>query len=278
MPYNLHIDKWLERAKEDFYTLFVKSWIPFNAWYNRDIAPSVSPGTDRACVNYICKHDNTYKNKLLAFLRGNTREDYRFQQEMVDLHLALLRHQIPDATHPISFKTTTIFDDSNYLQEKDFYTIHYKIERIPKANGGGYDYDVKVVDKSTGGLKYSRTFNRWKMEDLENDADFAQFSEAVRNKLKNAFSAVYIKAPTNVIKQPVQKNGVFSKPPHSIAYGKEEKAYFIDDEDKVAQVLIQLLYELRCQIFHGELDPTTQNMEVYEHAYRIQSMLIKELN
>ena len=69
-----------------------------------------------------------------------------------------------------------------------------------------------------------------------------------------------------------------SKPPHSVAYGKEERAYFTDDEDKVAQVLIQLLYNLRCLIFHGELNPTESNMEVYEHAYHIQSMIIKELN
>ena len=37
MPYNLHIDEWLKRSDEDFYTLFVKAWIPFNAWYKRDI-------------------------------------------------------------------------------------------------------------------------------------------------------------------------------------------------------------------------------------------------
>lgn len=278
MPYNLHIDKWLERAKEDFYTLFVKSWIPFNAWYNRDIAPLAGSDTDRACINYICKHNNTYKDKILAYLRGNTREDLRFQQEMVDLHLALLKHPIPDAATPINFKTTTIYDDSHPLEDNDFYSIHYKIERKPKTSGSGFDYDVKVTEKGTGALRFNQTFNRWKMEDLEGHADFAQFSEAVKKKLKEAFLAVYIKAPTNVIKKPVIRNGVESKPLNSVTYGKEEKAYFINDEDRVAQVLIQMLYDLRCEIFHGELEPKISSMEVYEHAYHIQLMLIKELN
>lgn len=279
MPYNaLLLSKWLDRAKEDFYSLFVEAWIPFNAWYNHAIGPNTNSGTDRECINYICKHDNTYKNKILACLRGNTREALRFQQEMVDLHLALLSHPIPDATHPITFSTTTIFDDSHPVDSGDFYSISYKIERKAKANGKGYDYDVKVNGKGNGPLKFNTVFSKWKIEDLENHPDFAQFSDAVKKKLKEAFIAVYIKAPTDVIKAPVMRNGVESKPPHSKIYGKEEIAYFIDDPDKIAQVLIQLLYELRCQIFHGDVDPTIPNMEIYEHAYRIQSILIKELN
>lgn len=278
MPYNLHLDKWLERAKEDFYTLFVKSWIPFNAWYNRDIAPQADSDTDRACINYICKNNNTYKDKILAYLRGNTREDHRFQQEMVDLHLALLRHQIPDAENPINFKTTTIYDDTHPVEEDDYYHIHYKMERKEKANGSGYDYEVKVIDNNSGLLVFNHTYGKWKMELLENERDFAHFSATIKNKLKKVFQSVYVAAPTNVIKEPVMRKGVESKPPHSVAYGKEEKAYFLNDDDKVAQVLIQLMYQLRCQIFHGELEPKSSSMEVYEHAYRIQMMLIKELN
>lgn len=36
MPsYIAHITKWKERARIDFFTEFVKVWIPFNAWYNQ---------------------------------------------------------------------------------------------------------------------------------------------------------------------------------------------------------------------------------------------------
>ena len=278
MPYNLHIDRWLEKAREAFYTLFVKAWIPFNAWYNRDIAPETNNGTDRECINYICKNENTYKNKILAYLRGNTREDLRFQQEMVDLHLALLRHPIPNATHPISFSTITIYDDSHPVDQGDFYSVSYKIERKVKASGSGFDYEIKVNEKGAGPIKFNATVKKWKREDLEAHPEVAQFSETIKMRLKQAFKAVDIKAPTDAIVKPVMRKGVESKPPHSKMYGKEEKTYFIDDDDKLAQVLIQLMYKLRCQIFHGELDPTIQNMEVYEHAYRIQSMIIKELN
>ena len=277
MAYVIHIKRWLEEAKEDFYTLFIKAWIPFNAWYDKEILPLASGETDRACINYICKHNNVYKDKILAYLRGNTRVDLRFQQEMVDLHLALLSHQIPDAASPINFKSITIFDDSHPVEESDFYSVHYKMERIARV-GGGFDYDVKVSEKSTGALKFNQRFNRWEMTDLEGHADFSQFSDAIRKKLKEAFLAVYIKAPTNVIKEPVMRGGIESRPPHSVVYGREEKAFFINDEDKVSQVLIQLLYELRCLIFHGELDPKESSMEVYEHAYRLQMMLIKELS
>ncbi len=38
-----------------------------------------------------------------------------------------------------------------------------------------------------------------------------------------------------------------------------------------------MLYELRCKLFHGELDPTEANQDIYKYAYNIQNLLIKEL-
>lgn len=274
MAHTIHIEKWAKRNEEDFYMLFVGAWIPFNAWYHKEIAPRCSSKRDRDNINFIAQNPNTYKNKILSYLNGRDRESLRFQQELVDLHKALELHAIPDDTEPITFKTTTIFDAPSLIQQ-DFYKSHYKIERTPR--GSGYNYDVLLEDKNTHAVKYRNNFATCDAATLEADPNFMRLTEAIRNKLKDEFLAVGIKAPRNVILEPIVVGGVNRKPQHSIELGDHDKQYFIDNRDKIAQVLIQLIYNLRCQIFHGSLDPTEANMVVYQHAYQIQRMLIKEL-
>ena len=274
MPHTIHIDKWYNRSKEDFYILFVEAWIPFNSWYHKEIVP-LAGKSDRECINYIAQHPNTYKNKILSYLDGTDRESLRFQQELVDMHNALLSHSIPDNADPINFKSTTIFD-APPLVENDFYKNHYKIERT--LHGHKFQYDIRLEDKFTHATRYSRHFNDWKMMDLESDPNFIRLSDAVKNRLKEEYRRVYIGASRNIVLDPIiMADGSNKNPPRSIEYGKYDKQYFIDDKDKIAQVLIQVIYRLRCQIFHGSLDPSENNMVVYEHAYQIHRMLIKEL-
>ncbi len=275
MPYTIHINEWIKRSQEDFYTLFIKAWIPFNAWYHKEISP-LAGKRDRDCIDYIAQNPNTYKNKIINFLNGTNRDSLSFQQELVDLHNALLSHSIPDTSNPINFKTTSIGDAPNLI-EIDFYKTHYKIERVPNRNS--FRYEIRLEDKTTHTSKYSKSFNQWSMSDLENDPNFQRLSSPIKNKLKEEFAKVSIKAPRDIILTPiVSADGSRKKPLNSIEYGSAEKQYFINDKDKIAQVLIQVIYLLRCQIFHGSLNPSESNLEVYEHAYKIQRMLIKELS
>lgn len=275
MPHTIHIDKWLARAHQDFYMLFVQTWIPFNAWYRKEIAPVAGSNRDRDCINYICHHPNTYKNKVVSLLSGTNRESEIFKQEVADLHTALVNHFIPDNSEPINFKTTSVYDLSTPLLEDDYYLYHYKVERIPVRNG--YQYDIRIEDKTTHVAKYTKHFNRWNLADLESDANFIALSESVKKHTLDLYKRVYSGAPTNVILDPINRGGTLCAPPKSLCLDEENNVYFIRDIDKIAQVLIQIIYSLRNQIFHGSLDPTDANQEVYKHLYVIQSMLIKEL-
>lgn len=50
-----------------------------------------------------------------------------------------------------------------------------------------------------------------------------------------------------------------------------------DQERVVAKALIEILYQLRNILFHGELDPTEDVQPVYENAYQIMRMLVSKL-
>lgn len=275
MPHTIHIDKWVDRAQQDFYMLFVQTWIPFNAWYRKEIAPVAGSKKDRDCINYICHHSNTYKNKVVSLLSGTNKVSRMFRQEVADLHTSLMDHFIPDNSEPINFKTTSIHDLSTPLLEDDYYQYHYKVERI--SMGNGFQYDIRIEDKTTHVAKYTKHFNKWNLDDLQADANYNALSESVKKHTLELYRGVYPDSPTNVILEPVNRSGSLCAPPNSMCFDEENKVYFIRDIDKITQVLIQIIYSLRNQIFHGSLDPTDANQEVYRHLYVIQSMLIKEL-
>ncbi|MCX2476923.1 hypothetical protein OQZ33_21495 [Pedobacter sp. MC2016-05] len=63
----------------------------------------------------------------------------------------------------------------------------------------------------------------------------------------------------------------------SMIIDETRNLYFVKDYELIAKVIIQMLYELRCKLFHGELDPIAANLGIYQHAFHIQKTLIKEL-
>lgn len=130
----------------------------------------------------------------------------------------------------------------------------------------------------------NQTINRielfnWSEEELNNDHDFISIPEIEKkSQLRDAFSKINPKKPIIIIVPPKRtRGGNFSKPNNSICIDEATNLYFTDDHDLVSKIIVQLLYELRCKLFHGELDPIDSNLNVYEYAYKIQNILIKEL-
>lgn len=52
----------------------------------------------------------------------------------------------------------------------------------------------------------------------------------------------------------------------------------IDNRDeKVFVALIEIIYQMRCLLLHGQLEPTNENHEIIKYAYLLLSSLIKDL-
>lgn len=279
MPH-LHIEKWAERAKQDYYMLFIKAWIPFNAWYTREATlAGVTPANDKNCIRHICNSSNTFKTKILTLLSSPNIEGIKFRQEIALLHMALESHKIPDATCSISFTNTNIGITSTNIIQKDFRRYHYKVERIPKATGNGFTFEIRVEDKVHHIAKYVKVLSKWKKEDILTDHSFMSLaSDEIKNKIIDYFNEVNPNKPYNLLLPMRRKaDGTYIKPTNAFVIDESNRIYFINDTDKIAQVLIHLLYNLRCEIFHGSLDPTEANEEIYQHAYNILYPLVKEL-
>ncbi len=76
MAINTHITNWIDRAEliMDYYTLFIKSWIPYNAWYMHNFYDEDSnPKRDRgaAIISHINSSSNRYRDKIKYLLIEN---------------------------------------------------------------------------------------------------------------------------------------------------------------------------------------------------------------
>lgn len=276
MANTIYIDKWFERANVDYYTMFIKSWIPYNAWYNKVIAP-MSGNKDVDCIDYICNNSNKYKDKIASLLRGDMVENQIFKYELAQLHLSLLAHTLPSADNPISFSTISIKDVSHPIEKTIYRNYFYKVERIG-ATFGQFEYDIRVEDNVTHTPKYVYHLRKNdSFDNVEKDVNYQQLSYAVKNKIKVCYQKVNPNFPTDVVLQPVVKDKTYTAPRNSILLSESNRIYFIDNTDIIAKVLIRIIYRLRCEMFHGSIEPSEANEEVFAHLYKIQYILIKEL-
>src|SRR5690349_23841087 len=127
-----HIDKWLllSETETDFATLFVRAWIPFNAWY----CNSYGSTKDRECIDKIKTDGNQFRARLIALLTDTNVEAKRFRGFLGQLHELLEAFPIPNA-HPskrISF--TSIYFRVNPKTvtnpPKKKRNLEYKVEKL----------------------------------------------------------------------------------------------------------------------------------------------------
>lgn len=278
----IFIENWIRRAKPDYFSMFVNAWLPFNAWYmNMFYDESFGRTTDKDIISHIRTTDNRYKAKILALLRGNTNESNEFKELIGHLHLALEANPLPDDNHRVSFSRTCISNTTNSRLEctKSFGPYIYKCVYDRSQKRGSKRIKCEVISKKTTHTKYVIEQFDW------NDAEFVQLPDfiaiedrMIQDKLKIYYAEINPNKPTNIVCV-VSKNpdGTIIQPRHSIAIASHLGVYFQDDMDKIAQVLIQLLYDLRCKLFHAEINPVECYQEVYKYAFEIHYMLIKYL-
>jgi len=71
MTSKIHINSWIEKAQMDFYTMFIKAWIPFNAWYLKEFYDEGSNRiSDKNIIDYLKSNSNKYRDKIISLLKG----------------------------------------------------------------------------------------------------------------------------------------------------------------------------------------------------------------
>ncbi len=282
MNTNTAIENWIKRADIDYYTMFIKAWIPFNAWYMKNYYDENSKPRrkhDSEIIEHLRTHPNTYRDKLINLLRDTTGQGDEFRKIISTFYYELEQHSIPNEQERITFQTTTLGKNPKKVWSFTYGQKFYKAEFQDQQPKTQKRFIVEVLKKTNQQTLHRIELFEWSLDELNQNPDFLSIQNGnVESNLKKCFDEINPSKPIVIVVPPKRtKGGNYSQPPNSFCIDESLNLYFTDDYEKVCQVIIQILYSLRCKLFHGEVIPSEPFHGIYKQAYHIQNILIKEL-
>lgn len=277
-----NVPRWLSIAelKIDYYTQFIKSWIPFNAWYMVSYYDdSLNRKSDRDIIDHIKNNSNPFRDRIINLLSGDDNISNQFKFYLGQLHLQLEGHTIPDNDNKLSFTSLNISRNNNPTHSIPFRNLVYKATHNITAPRGTNRVKCEIFDTRRGNASiYFEEFLDWSINDFLNSINYIALIPERKEKLRLCFEEINPKKPENIVLKPIRdRANNFQQPNRCIVIDKDTNVYFSDDTQLVSKVIIEMLYRLRCVLFHGEINPTETNQGIYEQAYNIQKILIQEL-
>ncbi|QZK90081.1 hypothetical protein K5V07_06085 [Flavobacterium sp. CHNK8] len=277
---SIYLQEWINKSELDYYTMFVKAWIPFNAWYMDNFYDEVIPRTtDRKIIDFIKDNSNRYRDKIISLLRSNDEHSNEFKMLLSNLHFELERHPIPNEDERISFNNTNLNRNNLPSHVVSFRHHDYKVEFRHTQPRTTKRWICQIISKrgTNNTIHYIDLFN-WSLKELHENPSYIAIPNDKKQYLDACFAEMNPKKPEIIILNPTTNSqGVYIQPSSSIEIDKNKNLYFINNYELVSRVIIEILYDLRCKLFHGELHPISANLGIYKYAYQIQNILIKEL-
>jgi len=259
--------RWLEIANNDFdYSiLFIKCFLPFNAWYCNNYPQHNN--IDSKIIYALKSEDNIFKTRIISLLEGNNSESKLFRDHIVSLNELLEHIRVPTNTNRISFSDINFRENPEKSKTRNFNKNTYKAEYLTPSPPHNYRIKLTILKTVGHSSVFSYQHNKYDKEHLKLDNDFKNLTLKMQEVILNLFEDVDPKKRESLI-QNSKKN----------SFSKFQNIYFINDSDLIAQSLIEIIYRLRCILFHGEITPTKDNLSIYESAYYILKSIIKTLH
>ncbi len=251
---NLHL--WQKQTDIDYFSHFMKTWLVFNAWMYH----STGSEKDRENIDYVKDNSNTFKNSVISYLRGNDVPSNTFREYIGSLHVSLDRTLLKNKGEEITFSNAFIGSNPKRIENRPYRGCNYKVEFTSPNN---HNHTVTITKGTTSKLNLSNT--RYDLSWLEGHADFIALTEERRNIIKDCYKLVNPKLYKNLLTTDTTN------------FIKCSTIHLINEEETICKGLIEMLYRLRCILFHGELVPNGDSNKVYENCYFILKMLIDKL-
>jgi hypothetical protein len=197
---------------------------------------------------------------MIPFIRLNDSDSVRFREHIGNLHLALERRILTNKGDELRFANAYIGKNPLRVDTRNYRGCEFKVE-FP--NVGNHSHTVTITRGATTILNLgSATYDlAW----LQTQADYAALTVERQAWITECYKVVNPKLYKNLLTLDVEN------------CTKCGTIHFVNGDDLLCKGLIEMLYRLRCILFHGELVPSAESQKIYEHAYFILKMIIDRL-
>lgn len=248
-------EAWLRMSDIDYVGQFVKAWLAFNAWYRS----AYSETQDRKIINEFKWQSNSVLTTLRPKLEAQSDEAVQFRSEIGLLHQRLENFELlsgKGTKKRITLRNVFLRENPPGQKADDRYGILFSVELLASKQVA-----VKVTRKRGGTPLLTMPAASHNHSALSETTGFQDLSTAQKNILRR----LYTEASPSWFCDLTS----YSDPePGSLAL--QCGAYqFRCGKDVLFAGVVEVLYEMRCTLFHGELAPTKEAVVCYEPAFRI---------
>jgi hypothetical protein len=253
-----HRERWVALSEIDYLGQFVKSWMAFNAWYRSNYAER----QDRKIITEFKWQPNPVRNKLMPLLtRADTSEADEFRSDIALLHHRLENYTIEagrdDDKERITLSRIFLQDRPAFTQTESYWNYSFSVDRPSHGQG-----KIESVAKNRAGQEVLRFAQpRYKIEELDVHPQFVALPGGLRPRIRNLYQRAEPKEIVDLLSLERREGGESPIKCGAFTFNCGKKAMFAG--------VSEVIYLMRCTLFHGELEPTPEASQCYEPAYRI---------
>jgi hypothetical protein len=255
-----NVKQWLEQSDIDYFTHFVKAWIPFNAWYRHSYDKLEH---ERDILEAIKVDGNRIRSRFIARIEGTDPDAEEIRNHIAALHRRLSADPLEDRQkRRISFENVCIGPNPKTKEVFPSYGFIYTVERQKKPTR----QVVCEVSKDGVVIETFTQLGDWDLEAIQAHADFLSLKDTDQSRMLECYRQA----------NPFRFRSLIADASATSSL-KMDSYKFVDDRAAIFAGSIDILYAMRNLLFHGELVPDSQANRTYEPAYHLLRHLIKTI-
>jgi hypothetical protein len=262
--------QWRDAARIDWFSQFIKAWIPFNAW----MTDTFGDLSDHDLLDQVKKGSNVVYNRIVPMLTWSqaqasgiegdwqdpSKDAEEFRGMVEQLHRLLQSCVVAGRKGRVSFETVDIGHNAHADEQLIRRGRSLRVRR-DHPEKGQVTLEMSATTTTTA---FSYTQPAHDRTTLEDEPSFQHIKAEYRTILLAMHDAVAPRKVISILAPPGSQ--------HALRFGTTN---FIPDPEKVFSALVDVSYSLRNALFHGSITPNEQHNEIYEPAYHIVMRFVR---
>ncbi len=248
-----NVRQWLDQSDIDFFTHFVKAWIPFNAWFRDVYGATVS---EREILEKVKSDGNRMRSRIETQIALQGADGERLRNHIAGLHRNLSSDPLENRRkRRIELERVCVGRNSKCIAENSRHGSAYRVER---RDGRNAKVEAVITSRAHKVTATVTVDGPWDPETFADDQEFQKLEPNKQAVLLACFRDVDPFVFRSLLADANERNVIMM-----------DGYRFVNDRSAIFAGLVDVLYEMRNLLFHGELVPDPRSNATYEPGYHL---------
>lgn len=269
-----NINRWIEQSDIDYIGHYIKAWIPFNAWYNNTFQ---SLSSDREKINAIKNNSNTVRSAINSLMETESSLSMEFKSHLASLIFHTAEQNIQGRDGAINFENILKVKNPNDTKDITFRKRKYFLQRTDGAHIGDvrqFKIFVKKESENTTIFNYNHT--EYDLEHLQSIHTYQSLSSEMREQIRLYYQELKPYETISIIESETKESpkNYYKCDNFNLKRDTTNTTCYAHN---VVKALIEVLYQLRNVVFHGELVPNRDAQKIYNSAFHLLKIILEKI-